>query len=201
MCIFFFMPESRLQSTERLKGGFLISKTLSSRVRAPAGLGSRQARAGWPDEVMMAGLLWGSASEAPCTDTSRSAVWIPLSDSLHRRSCHHCNQESDMPSLVMDGLRPLHRRHRKLTHVHPGMKTWHLQALRERGVSSPGSGTVSRKWRTDCPRFLAPFSKPPDRRDLTSSALKLHISTRAGSQRCRLSGCRWRSTAKQTWTI
>lgn len=154
---------------------------------------------------MMAGLLWGCSSEAPCTDTFHSAVWIPLSDSLHHRSCHHCNQKSDMPTLVMDGLRPLHRRHRKWTHVHPAMKTWHLRALCEFGVSSRGSCTVSRKWWTDCPRFLAPFSnvltKPPDRRDLTSSALKLHINTQAGSQQFRLSSCHGRSPAKQSWTV
>lgn len=157
------MPKSRLQSIERLEG-FLISRPSGVAWEPPLqGFASRQARAGWPDGVMMAGLLWGCSSEAPCTDTSRSAVWIPLSDSLHHRSCHHCNQKSDMPTLVMDGLRPLRRRrHRKLTHVHPGMKTWHLRALRVLGVSSPGSCAVSRKWRADWPPFLAPFLKRLD---------------------------------------
>lgn len=83
---------------------FLISKTSRVVSGAPAGLGSCQPKAGQPDEGTMAALLWGCSSEAPCTDTSRSAGWIPVSGSLHHRSCHHCNQKWDMPTLVMDGL-------------------------------------------------------------------------------------------------
>lgn len=180
-------------------------ESLPSWVWPPAGFGSCQAKARRPEEVMMAGLLSGCSSQAPCTDTFRSTVWIPLSDSLHHRSCHHCNQKPDMSTLVMDGPHSLHRRHHKLTHVHPGMKTRHLRALRELGVSSQGSCIVSRRGWANCHRFLARvaniLTKPPDRRDLMSSAPKLHITTQAGSQGFCLIGCCWGSTAKQTWTI
>lgn len=75
---------------------------------------------------MMVGLLSGCTSDTPCADMFLCAVWIPLSDPPHRRSCHHYNQKLDMSILVMDGPHPLHHHHHHtLTDILPSMKKHH----------------------------------------------------------------------------
>lgn len=131
----------------------------------------------------LTGWCWWVCFSDTCADMFLYAVWIPLSDSLHHRSCYHCNKKPDMSILVMDAPtphpHPLHHHHHKLTHLYPSMKTWHLQALLEFSVSSHGSAFSAE---SDILIVSKPSPQPlrPRHRHvswLTLSALKLHANT------------------------
>lgn len=166
---------------------------MSCAVWLPAGSWSCQTEAQWPGGVMVVGLLLDCSSDTPCTDMFLCAVWIPLSDPPHCRSCHHCNQKPDMSILVMDGPHPLHHHHHRLTHMLPSMKRHH-DTFRLFGsfVSYHRLFALSAESDRLIPPsvflFLSQTSSQSLLTGLTLSAPKLHVNTRAWPQNFCLSG-------------